>query len=78
MPSDHIGCAAFLTRIATSNPGLPNMVVLRVGTLDKSNGAEPALHIWARRKQAWLTIDEAIPTFEVSPTPAEFAAAVSG
>jgi len=76
MPSDRIGCAACLTRIATRNPALPSMIVLRVGTLDRSDEVEPALHIWTRRKQAWLKIDEAIPTFEVSPTPAEFAAAV--
>ena len=76
MPSDRIGCAACLTRIATRNPALPSMIVLRVGTLDRSDEVEPALHIWTRRKQAWLKIDEAIPTFDASPAPAEFAAAV--
>ncbi|AUW57827.1 aldehyde-activating protein [Sphingobium sp. SCG-1] len=77
-PSDHIGCAVCLTRIVNRNEALPNMLVLRVGTLDRSRDVSPAVHIWTRQKQEWLTIDDSTPTFEVSPTPAEFAAALSG
>ena len=78
MPSEHIGCAACLTRIANRNPALPGFLVLRVGTLDRSSEVAPALHIWTRQKQPWLTIEEDTPGFEVSPTPQEFAAALAG
>ncbi|MFK4003363.1 GFA family protein [Qipengyuania sp. NPDC077563] len=78
MSSDHIGCAACLTRIANRNPALSNLLVLRVGTLDRSSEVAPAVHIWTRRKQPWLTIGNDTPSFEVSPTPQEFAAALAG
>ncbi|MFW2829546.1 GFA family protein [Sphingomonas sp. ID0503] len=78
MSSDHIGCAACLTRIANRNPALPSLLVLRVGTLDRSSEVAPAMHIWIRQKQPWLTIGNDTPSFEVSPTPQEFAAALAG
>lgn len=78
MPSEHVGCATCLTRIANRNDALPGMLVLRVGTLDRSKDVAPAAHIWTSRKQSWLTIDEKTPAFDVSPTPEEFAAALSG
>lgn len=78
MPSDHLGCTACLTRIANRNPALPAMLVLRVGTLDRSSEVAPGMHIWTRQKQPWLTIEEEIPSFEASPTPQQFAAAIAG
>lgn len=78
MPSEHIGCACCFTRIGNRNRALPGMLVLRIGTLDRSSEASPAVHIWTKRKQAWIALTEGTPAFAQSPTPQEFAAAVAG
>ncbi|MBX7535172.1 GFA family protein [Qipengyuania sp. GH1] len=78
MPSEHIGCAACLTRIANTNSAIPGMAVLKVGTLDRSNEVTPAAHIWMSRAQPWITLDENTPIFEETPSPEAFAEAIAG
>ncbi|HXH45396.1 MAG TPA: GFA family protein [Bradyrhizobium sp.] len=77
MPSDHIGCASCFTRIANRNSAVPEMLVLRVGTLERSNEVAPAAHIWTKRKQAWIRIEADVPSFDETPTPQAFAAALA-
>ncbi|MEE2951884.1 MAG: GFA family protein [Pseudomonadota bacterium] len=78
MPSEHIGCAACLTRIANSNDALPGFLVLRVGTLDRSSEVTPAAHIWVSRAQPWVSIGKDVPCFGETPTPEAFASAIAG
>lgn len=77
MPSEHIGCAACLTRIANINSAIPGLVVLKVGTLDRSNEAVPAVHIWISRAQSWVVFGDT-PCFDKTPTPQAFAEAAAG
>lgn len=76
METRHIGCGSCLTRIANTNGAVPGMTILRVGTLDRSDEVVPAVHIWTKRKQPWLVIPEGTPTFDQTPSPEAFFAAV--
>ncbi|MGY2734673.1 hypothetical protein ACVWYO_002347 [Sphingomonas sp. UYP23] len=76
MASEHIGCATCFTRIANSNSAAPGMVILRAGTLDRSDEIAPAVHIWTKRKQPWLDIPDGTPTFAETPSPQDFAEAL--
>lgn len=78
MASEHFGCATCFTRIANRNSAIPGMVILRVGTLDRSDEITPGVHIWTMRKQPWVAIPEGTPTFNETPSPQEFAAAITG
>jgi hypothetical protein len=51
MPSEHLGCARCMTRIANRNSAVPGMIILRAGTLDRSNEVVPAVHIWTSSAQ---------------------------
>lgn len=75
MASEHIGCPACMTRIANRNSAVPGMVILRAGTLDRSDEITPAAHIWTSRKQPWLDIGDA-PHFAETPSPEQFAKAL--
>jgi hypothetical protein len=71
-------CSVCHTRIFNTNAAMPGFAVLRAGTLADSHllGA-PIAHIWTRRKQAWVTIADGVPSWPETPTPQEFAAAVA-
>ena len=75
MASTHIGCPACMTRIANRNAAVPGMVIVRAGTLDRSDEIVPVAHIWTSRKQPWLDIGDA-PHFAETPSPAQFAEAL--
>ncbi|WP_429592310.1 GFA family protein [Sphingomonas zeicaulis] len=75
MVSTQIACPACMTRIANRNDAVPGMLILRSGTLDRSDEIIPVAHIWTRRKQLWLDIGDA-PSFAETPSPAQFAAAL--
>jgi hypothetical protein len=72
----HILCATCATRIANRNSLVPGMIILRAGTLDRSQQLAPIAHIWVKRKQGWVVVPEAVPAFEETPTPEEFGAAL--
>jgi hypothetical protein len=69
-------CGTCHSRLWNDNSRLPGHVVVRAGTLDASATLIPAAHIWVKRKQPWIVIDEAVPSFAESPSPAEFLAIV--
>ncbi|WP_375286075.1 GFA family protein [Sphingomonas sp.] len=71
---EQLACRTCMTVLANRTPDLPKMTILRVGTLDRSNEIVPAVHMWTSRKQSWVRIPEAIPAFETTPTPQQFAA----
>lgn len=61
-------CAECKTRIYSTNEGRAGLAILRTGTFDDSRDVVPLVHMWAKRKQAWIGLpadaqvyDEAIP-----------------
>ena len=61
-------CAVCHTRIYNSNSARPGVVVVRAGTLDRSDELEVAAHIWVKRKQPWLTLPSGVPAWpEAAP-----------
>jgi hypothetical protein len=61
-------CGVCHARIYNTNSARPNVAVVRAGTLDRSNELRVVAHIWVKRKQHWLTLPEAVPTWpEAAP-----------
>ena len=61
-------CAVCKTRLNSTNDGRPTIALIRAGTLDESANIVPAVHMWTKRKQAWIELpdnaeadEEAIP-----------------
>ncbi|MET0239455.1 MAG: GFA family protein [Sphingobium sp.] len=75
MASIHIGCPVCMTRIANRNAAVPGMIIVRAGTLDRSDEIVPAAHIWTRRKQPWVNIGNS-PDFAETPSHEQFAKAL--
>ncbi len=71
------GCAVCLTRVYNTNTRRPGLVVVRAGTLDRSDELEIAAHIWAKRKLAGIEIPAGVPTWPEGAPPADFAAALT-
>ncbi|OYY79148.1 MAG: aldehyde-activating protein [Sphingomonas sp. 28-62-20] len=65
-------CSVCHTRLWNTNTVWPAMAVVRAGTLDAAETLSPLMHIWTKRKQPWLTIDPAVPSFEENAPPAAF------
>ena len=70
-------CAVCKTRLYSINEARPGTVLLRMGTLDESMQVVPAVHIWVRRKQAWVGLAPDAETYEEAMPP-ERAKAVMG
>lgn len=73
---EEVFCSTCYTRIFNRNSALPDMIFLRAGSLSESQELEPITHIWTSRKQHWVSLPSGIPTFEESPTPEQFGAAI--
>jgi len=67
-------CGTCHTRLWNTNSKWPSLAVLRAGTLDDSAQLLPRMHIWTKRKQAWIVIDPAIPAYPEGAPPAAFVA----
>jgi len=65
-------CSSCHTIIYNTHTILTDQILLRAGTLDDSQSIVPAAHHFTKRKQSWLTLPTAVPTFEELPPPAEF------
>lgn len=70
------GCSTCITRVYNTNSSRPGMVVLRAGTLDRSNELEVAAHIWVKRKVGGIDIPDGVPQWPEGAPPAAFAAAL--
>ena len=73
---EEVFCSRCRTRIYNRNSLLPDMIFLRAGTLSNSQWLTPIAHLWVKRMQRWIELPQEVPSFEESPTPEEFAAAV--
>lgn len=70
-------CAVCHTRIYNTNSARPGMVVVRAGTLDRSDELQVAAHIWVKRKQPWLTLPAQVPAWSESAPVAELPLALA-
>ena len=76
--SHHRVCGDCHSRLWNTNERLPGFAIVRAGTLDASDTLTPVAHIWASRKQPWISLPEGVPTYAENAPPAEFAAIVRG
>lgn len=71
-------CSICHTRIYNTNSARPGVVMLRAGTLDRSDELEVAAHIWVKRKQPWVQLPPDVPTWPQAAPLAELAQALQG
>ena len=70
-------CGICHTRIFNSNSARPGGVVVRAGTLDRSDELDVVAHIWVKRKQPWLKLPEDVPTWPEGAPVAELLKALA-
>jgi hypothetical protein len=59
-------CPTCHARLYNTNSARPGIVVVRAGTLDRSDELDIVPHIWAKRKQPWLKLPESVPVWSES------------
>ena len=70
-------CSVCHTRIYNSNSARPGVVVVRAGTLDRSDELDIVAHIWVKRKQPWLKLPEDVPAWPEGAPVAELLQALA-
>ena len=75
--STQYACGSCFTRLFNETDAAPGMRVLRAGVLDGAERFAPLAHIWVKRKQPWVVLPEGAAQWPQSPTPQEFAQAIS-
>ncbi len=70
-------CPVCFTRVFNTNSARPGLVVVRAGTLDRSDEATIVAHIWTKRKLAGVDIPDGTPSWLDGAPTAEFVAALS-
>ena len=71
------GCPICFTRLYNTNSARPGLVVIRAGTLDRSDELKIVAHIWTKRKIAGFNIPDDVPNWPESAPPAELIAVLS-
>jgi hypothetical protein len=70
-------CAVCHTRVYNSNSARSGVVVMRAGTLDRSDELDVVAHIWVKRKQPWLQLPQTVPTWSEGAPVAELLQALA-
>ena len=70
-------CAVCHARVYNSNSSRPGVVVVRAGTLDRSDELDVVAHIWVKRKQPWLELPTHVPAWRESAPVAELLQALA-
>jgi hypothetical protein len=60
-------CGACGSRLFHVSSRSPEVATLKVGSLDDTSEIYPASHVWVSRKQPWVRLDPAIPSFDRQP-----------
>ena len=60
-------CSNCGTPIFSSLPHMPDIIVLKVGTLDDNSAYNPAAEIWCASRQNWVDFKGLYPEFEENP-----------
>lgn len=55
------------TPLFAGNEGHPEIIAVKIGSLDNPSGYAPAFHIWVSSAQPWHHIDPTKPAFPKSP-----------
>lgn len=63
-------CGVCHVRLYNTNTVRPGIAVIRAGSLDRSDELDVTLHIWAKRKQPWVTLPDGAQVYDEVP-PAE-------
>jgi hypothetical protein len=71
------GCRTCFTRIFNSNSARPGIVVVRMGTVDRSDELDLVAHIWVKRKLAGVLVPPGVPTWVESAPVADLLAALA-
>jgi hypothetical protein len=69
-------CPRCAARLWSESRSIPDLLILRPGTLDDTSWCEPVSHIWTRSAQPWVTIPEHTLNYGQQPTNDEVMAAV--
>ena len=69
-------CGTCHTRLWNTNSARPGIAVIRAGTLDGSAALVPRAHIWTKRMQPWIVIEDEVPQWSEGAPPADFIAAL--
>jgi hypothetical protein len=70
-------CGTCHTRIFNSNSARPGVVIVRAGTLDRSDELQTVAHIWVKRKQPWLHLPADVPSWPEGAPPMELMRALA-
>ena len=70
-------CAVCHARVYNSNRSRPGVLVMRAGTLDRSDELEVVAHVWVKRKQPWLNLPEDVPVWSEGAPVAELLEALA-
>ncbi|MBP6010750.1 MAG: GFA family protein [Alphaproteobacteria bacterium] len=70
-------CPVCFTRVYNTNTARPGLMVVRAGTLDRSDELQIVAHIWTKRKLAGIEIPGSVPSWPEGAPPADFIAALS-
>jgi hypothetical protein len=60
-------CPKCGTRLWHGSSASPDIVTLKVGTLDDSAHIAPRAHLWVSKKQAGISLDPGVPAFDTQP-----------
>ena len=60
-------CPKCGTRMWHGSSASPDIVTLKIGTLDNSAHIAPRAHLWVSKKQAGISLDPAVPAFDTQP-----------
>ncbi len=66
------GCPLCFTRLFNTNTARPDMVVIRAGTLDRSDELVIGAHIWTKRQLAGIELPEGTAAWPEGVPAAEF------
>ena len=62
-------CAHCGNRIYHHNPQQPQLIRLKLGTLEDNRVINPTMHIWTECKQPWYQLPEGVPGYPQQPPP---------
>jgi len=62
-------CPRCGNRIYHQHPLQPDIVRLKMGTLEDTRAINPSMHIWTEMKQDWYVVPEGVPSFPRQPPP---------
>lgn len=60
-------CAACGVRLWSEPQKLPDIAIVRAGTLDDTSWVHPVAHLWTRSAQPWFVFPPGVPRYETQP-----------